>query len=99
MVSRGPLSEEQLRRALEIIAYELERRSDDYRTTDPIGALEGVRAAALALPPRGARLNVSYPALVELATRALAALGSMPEPNEIDGLTEFGGFDLWRRQR
>ena len=95
----GPLPQEQLRRALEVVAYELERRPDEYRTTDPIGALEQVRAAAEALPPSGARLHTSYPALVELTTRALAALGAMPEPSEIDGLTEFGGFDLWRRSR
>ena len=66
----GPLPQEQLRRALEVVAYELERRPDEYRTTDPIGALEQVRAAAEALPPSGARLHTSYPALVELTTRA-----------------------------
>jgi hypothetical protein len=88
-----------LRRALEVVAYELERRAEDYSPTDPIGALEAVRAAASALPPSGARLHDSYPALVELTTRAIAALGAMPEPTEIDGLTEYGGFDLWRRQR
>jgi hypothetical protein len=30
---------------------------------------------------------------------SLAALGTMPEPTEVDGLLDYGGFDLWRRQR
>jgi hypothetical protein len=37
--------------------------------------------------------------VVALAVHALTALGSMPEPTEVDGLLEFGGFELWRRQR
>jgi hypothetical protein len=98
-VPSRPVSIRQLQLALEVIAYELERRPDDYRFGDPITALEQVRVAAASLPPAGAPLRESYPAIVELAARALAALGSMPEPSEVDGLLEFGGFDLWRRQR
>ena len=95
----GPLSGEQLRRALEVIAYELERRPEHYGTTDAIAALDDMRSCADGLPPAGSPLKVSYPAVVELAVRAITALGSLPEPSEVDGLTDFAGFDLWRRQR
>jgi hypothetical protein len=93
------MSLDQLRLALEVVAYELERHPECYRAGDPIGALEEVRGCADALPPPGAPLRESYPAVVALAVHALTALGSMPEPTEVDGLLEFGGFELWRRQR
>jgi hypothetical protein len=93
------VSAEQLQRALEVVAYELERRPDEYAVADPITALERVHAAAAALPTEGCPLKESYPAVVELAVHALAALGSLPEPTEVDGLLEFGGFDLWKKQR
>jgi hypothetical protein len=89
----------QLRLALEVITYERERHPDRYDTTDPITALERVRAAAAKLPPEGATLREFYPALVALAASALSALGAMPEPAEVDGLLDFGGFELWRAQR
>jgi hypothetical protein len=95
----SPLPIGQLERALEVIAYELERRPGQYRVADPNSALERVREAAEALPPEGATLREVYPALVELAVHSLAALGTMPEPTEVDGLLDYGGFDLWRRQR
>jgi hypothetical protein len=95
----NPLPIGQLERALEVIAYEIERRPDDYRIADAITALERVREAAASLPPDGAPLRESYPALVELTVCALAALGAMPEPSEVDGLLDYGGFELWRRQR
>jgi hypothetical protein len=93
------LNSRQLQLALEVVAYELERRRDEYVVADPIAALERVREAASALPPAGAVLRESYPALVELTTAALTALGSMPEPGDVDGLLDFGGFELWRAQR
>lgn len=99
MVSPRPVTDEQLRRALEVIAYELERRPEHYATLDPIAALEQLRVCADELPSAGSPLRTSYPAVVELAVRAVAALGSLPEPSEVDGLTDFAGFDLWRRQR
>jgi hypothetical protein len=98
-VAPRPLNSRQLQLALEVIAYELERRRGDYVVADPIAALERVRDAAGALPTGGAPLRESYPALVELAASALTALGSMPEPSEVDGLLDFGGFELWRNQR
>jgi hypothetical protein len=93
------VSANQLQLALEVVAYELERRPEEYAVADPITALELVREAAAALPPAGTPLKESYPAIVELAVHALAALGSMPEPTDVDGLLEYGGFDLWRTQR
>jgi hypothetical protein len=98
-VAERPMNTRQLQLALEVVAYELGRRPGDYAATDPIAALERVRDAANALPANGALLRESYPALVELATAALTALGSMPEPDEVDGLLDFGGFELWRAQR
>jgi hypothetical protein len=95
----SPLPIGHLERALEVIAYELQRRPDDYRFADAIAALERTREAARSLPADGAPLRESYPALVELAACALAALGALPEPGEVDGLLDYGGFDLWRRQR
>jgi hypothetical protein len=95
----SPLPIGQLQRALEVIAYELERRPEQYGVADPISALELVREAAEALPSEGATLREVYPALVELAVRSLAALGTLPEPGEVDGLLDYGGFDLWRRSR
>ena len=98
-VAPRPVSLQQLPRALELVAYALARRPDDYRVEDPITALEHARLAAGSLPAIGAPLREAYPALVELAVRSLVALGSMPEPSEVDGLLEFGGFELWRDQR
>jgi hypothetical protein len=98
MPSRRPTAE-QLQLALEIVAYELERRPEAYDVADPITALERVREAAGALPPSGVPLRESYPAVVELAVQALVALGSMPEPSDVDGMLDYAGFDLWRRQR
>jgi hypothetical protein len=95
----GPLPIAHLQRALEVIAYELERRPDDYRAGDPITALERLQDAAAALPPAGSPLRDTYPAVVAIAAGALAALGTLPEPSEVDGLLDFGGFELWRRQR
>jgi hypothetical protein len=95
----GPVPIGHLQRALEIVAYEFERRPDDHRVDDPISALERLRAASAALPPDGSPLRETYPAVVALAASALAALGSLPDPSEVDGLLDYGGFELWRRQR
>lgn len=89
---------EGLRLALEVVAYELERRPADHRCADPIEALERLRATP-APPGEGSPLKEVYPAVVTLATRALVALASLPEPDEVDGLSELAGFDEWRRQR
>jgi hypothetical protein len=98
-MSADPLPTPQLRLALEVIAYELQRRPEAYTRTDAISALEAVRTAAAALGGAGVPLRESYPRLVELAVWTLAALGALPEPSEVDGLSEFGGFDLWRHSR
>ncbi len=89
---------EGLRLALEVVAYELERRPAHYRCADPIEALERLRATP-GPPAEGGALKESYPAVVELATRALVALAALPEPTEVDGLSDLAGFDEWRRQR
>jgi len=88
-----------LRRALEVVAYELERHPERYRCQDAIEALDELRRAAATVPPVGAPLRDTYPAVVAVAVRALAALSGMPEPTVVDGLEDFGGFDLWRAQR
>jgi hypothetical protein len=88
---------EGLRLALEVVAYELERRPEAYRCADPIDALERLRATPG--PPDAGALKESYPAVVELATRALVALAALPEPDDVDGLSDLAGFDEWRRQR
>ncbi|MGK2947876.1 MAG: hypothetical protein ACSLFP_04830 [Acidimicrobiales bacterium] len=89
---------EGLRLALEVVAYELERRPADYRCADPIEALERLRETP-APPGEGAPLKESYPAVVTLAARALVALASLPEPDEVDGLSDLAGFEEWRRHR
>ncbi len=89
---------EGLRLALEVVAYELERRPAHYRCADPIEALERLRATP-GPPAEGGALKESYPAVVELATRALVALAALPEPTEVDGRSDLAGFDEWRRQR
>ncbi|HET6951625.1 MAG TPA: hypothetical protein VFI47_14685 [Acidimicrobiales bacterium] len=48
--------------------------------------------------PARCRTDV-YPDVVRLAARALLALGSLPEPDEVDGLSGFEGLDLWRASR
>lgn len=94
-----PVPIDALRRALEVVAYELERRPERYRCQDAIEALDELRHAAASLPPAGAPLHETYPAVVAVAVRALAALSGLPEPTEVDDLGDYGGFDLWRSQR
>lgn len=94
-----PVPIDALRRALEVVAYELERRPEQYRCQDAIEALDELRRAAASLPPGGAPLHETYPAVVAVAVRALAALSGLPEPTEVDDLGDYGGFDLWRSQR
>jgi len=98
-VTDRPVPIDALRRALEVVAYELERQPDQYRCQDAIEALDELRVAAARLPAIGAPLSETYPAVVAVAVRALAALSGLPEPTEVDDLKDFGGFDLWRAQR
>jgi hypothetical protein len=98
-VTDRPVPIDALRRALEVVSYELERHPERYRCQDAIEALDELRLAAAALPAVGAPLSETYPAVVAVAVRALAALSGLPEPTEVDGLADFGGFDLWRAQR
>jgi hypothetical protein len=84
---------------MEVVGYELSAHGERYAGADPITALERLRATAAAFPPAPAALAEVYPDAVRLAAHALLALGSMPEPDEIDGLRGFEGFDLWRQSR
>ena len=90
---------QQLRLALELVAYELARHPGADRPIDAIAALDAVREAAASLPPHGTPLRDTYEPLVALAAAALVALGLLPEPDEVDGFTALAGFDEWRRQR
>jgi hypothetical protein len=98
-VSRQPAGYQKLHRALEVVGYELQTHGDRYTGTDPITALERLRDTAAEFPTAPTALAEVYPDVVRLAARALLALGSMPEPDEIDGLRGFEGFDLWRQSR
>jgi hypothetical protein len=84
---------------MEVVGYELQTHGDRYSGTDPITALERLCATAAEFPAEPAALADLYPDVVRLAARALLALGSMPEPDEIDGLRGFEGFDVWRQSR
>jgi hypothetical protein len=84
---------------MEVVGYELQTRGDRDAGSDPITALERLRDTAAAFPATGAALADVYPDVVRLAAQALLALGSMPEPDEIDGLRGFEGFDIWRQSR
>jgi hypothetical protein len=88
-----------LRLGLELVAYELARRPNAVRPRDPIAAVEAALEAARQLPAAGAALCELYEPLLRLAADALVALSSLPEPDEVDGLTSLAGFDQWRRQR
>jgi hypothetical protein len=95
----GVPAPEQLRLALELVAYELARHPSEHRPADAIAALDEVRSAAARLPPSGTPLRATYEPLLELATAAVVALGELPEPDEVDGLTALAGFAEWREQR
>jgi hypothetical protein len=84
---------------MEVVGYELQTHGDRYAGTDPITALERLREAAAAFPTAPTALADVYPDVVRLAAHALLALGSVPEPDEIDGLRGFEGFDFWRQNR
>ena len=77
----------------------LPRHAEDYAGADPIAALEALRAEVAQFPVEPGALADVYPEMVRLAARALLALGSLPEPDEVDGLSGFEGFDLWRQSR
>jgi hypothetical protein len=89
----------QLQRAMQVVAYELEIRAGDLARLDAIGALEALRAEAAEFPAPGCPLHEVYPALVRTTVLALLALGSMPDPDEIDRLEGFEGFGVWRESR
>jgi hypothetical protein len=98
-VDRQPAGYRRLHLALEIVGYELALRGDDYAVSDPIAALDALRDQAAAHPSEATTLAEVYPEVVQLAARALLALGSLPEPDEVDGLVGFEGFELWRQSR
>jgi len=98
-VTSQPAAYRRLHLAMEVVGYELQLHGEDYAGTDPIAALEALRARAAAFPPESRALAEIYPEVVRLAIRALLALGSLPEPDEVDGLSGFEGFDLWRKSR
>ena len=90
---------QRLRQALELVAYELARHPATARPPDAIAALDAARRAAADLPPAGVPLGEGYEPLLRLAAAALTALGELPEPDEVDGLTALAGFEEWRRSR
>jgi hypothetical protein len=85
-------------RALQVVGYELELRSADYRLADPIDAVDALRRQAQALPATGP-LAQTYGSIARLAALALTCLAALPSPDEVDGLTGFEGFDVWRAGR
>ena len=91
-------SYEGFHRALQVVGYELEMRSGSYRLADPIEAVEAVRVAAQGVPATGP-LADTYGSIVRLAALALTCLASLPAPDEVDGLSGFEGFDVWRAGR
>jgi hypothetical protein len=98
-VERQPSGYYRLHLAMEVVGYELARHADAYVGADPIAALEALRAEAAHFPNGPCTLADIYPDVVRLAARALLALGSLPEPDDVDGLSGFEGFDLWRQSR
>ena len=98
-VDRQPAGYHRLHLAMEIVGYELARHAEDYAGADPIAALEALRAEVAQFPVEPGALADVYPEMVRLVARALLALGSLPEPDEVDGLSGFEGFDLWRQSR
>ena len=85
-------------RALQVVGYELEMRSARYRLADPIDAVDALRHEARTLPAAGP-LAQTYGSIVRLAALALTCLAALPPPDEVDGLSGFEGFDVWRAGR
>ena len=85
-------------RALQVVGYELEMHGVSDRLADPIDAVDALRHEARALPAAGP-LGQTYGSIVRLAALALTCLAALPPPDEVDGLSGFEGFELWRAGR
>lgn len=81
-----------------MIAFEWAIRPDECRVADAIDALETLRSRAHGFPGPGA-LHETYGEVVRLAALALTTLANLPPPDEVDGLRDYEGFELWRASR
>ncbi|MDP1818756.1 MAG: hypothetical protein Q8K58_02540 [Acidimicrobiales bacterium] len=88
-----------LEQALAILAYQWRVHGDEVAALDEIAAVEALARAASAFPQTHVPLAELYPAVARLAALSVGVLASLGDPDEVDGLTGFEGFHLWRDSR
>lgn len=85
--------------ALSVVAYHWAVHEPPEVTGHELAMVEQLREAASALPQEPVPLAELYPAVVQLASLSLGLLARVGDPGEVDGLTGFEGFDVWRESR
>jgi len=88
-----------LETALAVVAYCWEVHGEGVTGPDTIEGVEALQAQAAAFPVEHVRLRELYPQVARLAAQAMSVLAALGDPDEVDGLTGFEGFSLWREQR
>ena len=97
MASSDP--DRSLELALAVVGYQWALRHEDFALADPIAGLERLRHEAEAFPEGPRPLAEVYPHVARLAALSLRVLAGLGDPDEVDGLTGFEGFELWRDSR
>jgi hypothetical protein len=88
-----------LEQALAVVGYQWALRSDQFDVADPIAGLERLGAEVEAFPSGPRPLADVYPHVARLAALSLRVLADLGDPDEVDGLSGFEGFALWRDSR
>jgi hypothetical protein len=97
MASTDP--DHSLELALAVVGYQWALRHEQFELADPIAGLERLQAEAEAFPTGPRPLADVYPHVARLAALSLRVLAGLGDPDEVDGLTGFEGFGLWRDSR
>jgi hypothetical protein len=95
----SPDPDRSLELALAVVGYQWAMRHDEFTVPDPIAGLERLRDEADGFPERQRPLCEVYPHVARLAALSLRVLADLGDPDEVDGLTGFEGFGLWRESR
>jgi hypothetical protein len=88
-----------IEQALAVVGYQWALHPEQYATADPIDGLERLHELAAEFPLDHAPLAEVYPHVARLTALGLRVLAALGDPDEVDGLRGFEGFDLWRRSR
>jgi hypothetical protein len=95
----SPDPDRSLELALAVVGYQWAMRHGEFAVADPIAGLERLEAEVDAFPDGRRPLSELYPHVARLAALSLRVLADLGDPDEVDGLTGFEGFGLWRESR